>query len=272
MRTGYGAHTPAARHLFCALLFLLTALPSLMAQVRAVRVSLPRCDKGKVLAIEQRIVQENLMTEDALNAALIRELGSVPVGPGRVILVTEIGVHTFTISASNALRPEAGQSFTMVRGDVSSFTRAEELMAFWSDTVVVLDTLVLDLRAIKQVVPGRYWLQVGDASDTSHRMDPLNGSRSLRIDRSTCGTTDSTCTSVVRMVSDKDTWFTSTALFVFLGNAELEELAALVRAMHDAEMQEEAQLRALDAYIRALYGSAAPGNIRSFVQRINAGG
>lgn len=271
MRPGHRTYTTAVRHLLYGLLLAITASPSLMAQVEAVHVSLPHCDKVKVTAIKDHIKRENSVTEEALNAVLRRELGSVPVGPGRVILVMATGVRTFSIGADNALRPEAGRSYTMVRGDVSSFTRAEELMAFWSDTVVVLDTLVLDLRAIKQVVPGQFWLQMGEVPDAALRMDPLNGSRSLHIDRSACGTSDSTATCVMHMGSKKDPWFTGVARFVFPGPDEMHELSALVGAMHDAGMQQAEQVRALDAYVRIHFGSAAPGNTRSFIERINAG-
>gem|GEM_PF-3038663 len=271
MRSRRERHTTAIRSFWSGLLLLVVASRSLVAQVEAVHVALPHCDNVKVMAIKERIIRENLMTEEALNAALRSELGSVPLGPGRVILVTDAGVQAYSISANNALRPEAGKSYTMVRGDVSAFTRAEELMAFWSDTVVVLDTLVLDLRAIKQVVPGQFWLEVGEASGATHRTDPLNSSRSLRIDRSICATADTTCTCVMRMGSKKDTWFTSTALFVFPGLGEMQELAALVRAMRDGGMQVDAQVRALDAYVRAFHGSPSMVNTRSYVERINAG-
>ncbi len=141
-------------------------------------------------AIEQRIVREGLMTEGPLMEAIRIELGASPEGPARVTLIMEKEVRTFSLAAHDVLRPQAGRSYTVVRGDAGSIARAEEFMALWSDTVAVLDTLVLDLGRIKQAIPDQLWLEVVSDSGSIKRPMPIaksaTGSKVLRLDRSIC--------------------------------------------------------------------------------------
>mgnify|MGYP007037432797 FL=1 len=260
-----------------AIFIVVLLLPlSMFAQVEVARVDLPNTySTQQERAIEQRIVREGLTTEGPLMDAMRSELGTAPVGPARVTLVMTAEVRTFSLGTDDALRPQVGKSYTVVRGDTRSISRAEELMALWSDTVAVLDTLVLDLGRIKQVIPDQLWLEVVQDSGSIRRPMPFAksnaGSNVLRLDRSICDPdTDRTCTCQLRFGSAKDGWFTSEARFVFPSAKEMDELASIVQLMKEQNVDVEKCSVVLDALVRANFGTAYKGDIDTFIERRSA--
>jgi len=255
----------------CMMLFLLPWL--VMAQVEAARVELPPpFTRAQEKAVELRIVQDGADSETSILHALQTALGKDLPRQAAITLVTKDGVQPFALDHVDRVKPRRGVQYTVVRGDGQlKFVRPEQLNVFWSDSLVVIDSLVLDLAELRGAGPGQLYITV--QSEEQKVMPTVRRGKkepALHVLRNPCttsgsGTSDTTCVRDIHLNSRTDLRLKGSARFIFLCANDRARLLAFAEAIGGVLGNDrDALIDKVEAFTKAYYGPP----IRSDVERL----
>lgn len=225
--------------------------------------------------MELRIVQDGATSETSILHALRTALGKDLPRQAAITLVAKDGVQPFVLDRVDRVKPGKGVQYTVVRGDSQlKFSRPEQLNVFWSDSLVVVDSLVLDFAGLRGAGPGQLYITV--QNDEQMVMPSIRKRKSdpaLHVLRDPCsssgpGEQDTTCVRNIRLTSSTEPRLNGSARFIFLSAYDRTRLVAFATAINEASgLDRDALVDRVEAFTKTYYGPP----IRSDVERLLIG-
>lgn len=191
-----------------------------------------------------------------------------------VTLIREGSMEKYTYAPT---RPTPGKSIAVlgVRDQSSlDFQHHTELRAFWRDTVVVIDSLLLSMARLPGAKPGTMMLALPDSTGHPGLLLPSRQAPDVPwpvfvLSQERLGNMPGDTSVAVRLrltcTLNKD--LTNEALFVFPGQAERQELLAMATLLHkDMGLRKGVLVDHVEAYLRLWYGAPVRSNVQAFLR------
>lgn len=239
---------------------------------------LPRSDNGQAETLKAAIAALQKPQAHSIDSLLAEQLTRNYIGRAEVTLIWEDKMEAYTYASA---KPTLGKSIAVLAvRDQSTldFQHHTELRAFWRDTVVVIDSLSLNMARLPGAKPGTVLLadlsedmgKVAFDFPSTKRPDALSPVFVLSLPGIGAALSDSTATHRLRLTCTANKDLSGDATFLFLGAAEKQQLLDLATMLHgEIGLRRSALVEHVEAYLRLWYGAPVRGNVQEVLRAGN---